>query len=367
MSIRILSAVFLFAALASVARADLVQVRTKDTPVKGTVKSESSTAVVVTSKDAKSKKDIDESIPAMDVIDIYYDEVKPAEIRLGAYAKARAADKEAHEATDPAKRKAAAATAIEKYTETLKGMSGPKLAVRNVEYRLALLMLLQAHQEQLGTEKALARLQDFRTRHPASWQVVHVLPVIAQLQLDAGNAAAAEQTLHEMADMDSLPLEVRRDAELMIVTMLLRAGKSDLAQKKLDTLAKKSGTSAAFASRLKLASAELLVAQKKLDQAVPILQQVVRENGDKTTKAMAHNTLGECLFKNNRYSEALWEFLWVDAVFNQDKAQHAKALYYLWKTFEQLQDADRGQECRQLLLDRQFAGTEFQRKANAEK
>ena len=65
-----------------------------------------------------------------------------------------------------------------------------------------------------------------------------------------------------------------------------------------------------------------------------------------------------------KHQEALWEFLWVDAVFNQDKTQHAKALFYLWKTFEQLNNQERAIQCRDLLAtDRQFAGTEWQREA----
>jgi tetratricopeptide (TPR) repeat protein len=356
----------LFAAIGSAVRADLVFVRGREQAVNGTVKSETSTAVIVTVKDAK-KKNVDESIPAMDVIDIHYDDLAPAAVRIGAYGKAKKADKEAHDSADPVKRKTAITAALASYAETLKDMTGTKLAARNVEYRIAILTLMQANAEQLGPEKALAKLQDFRRRFPTSWQINQVMPLIAQLQIAAGDSAAAEETFKEMSEMDSLPADVRRDAELMIVGVLIRGGKADQAQKKLDALAAKPGNSPAFASRIKMARAEVLVSQKKLDQAVPLLQQVVKENNDKTVKAQAHNTLGECLFKANRYNEALWEFLWVDAVFNQDKSQHAKALYFLTKTFEQLGDADRAQECRQQLLnERQLSGTEYQRKAAAE-
>ena len=286
---------------------------------------------------------------------------------IGPYGKAKKADKEAQESDDPLKRKAAIATALGSYAETLKDMTETKSAARNIEYRIAMLTNLQAATENLGTDKALARLQDFRRRHPTSWQINHVMPLIAQLQLAGGDAAGAEETFKDMAEMETLPAEVRKDAELMVVQVLIRAGKGDQAQKKLNALAAKPGNSPVFASRIKMARAEVLVSQKKIDDAVPLLQQVVKENNDKSVKAQAHNALGECYFKSTRYSEARWEFLWVDAVFNQDKAQHAKALYFLAKTFEQLGDADRGQECRQqLLTDRHLAGTEYQRKAAAE-
>ena len=99
-------------------------------------------------------------------------------------------------------------------------------------------------------------------------------------------------------------------------------------------------------------------------EAMPLLQQVLKETSDKQIKAIAHNTIGEHLYKAGKYNEALWEFLWVDAVFNQDRSQNAKALYYLWKTFEQLNNAERAQECREMLLnDKQYAGTEYHAKA----
>ena len=204
-------------------------------------------------------------------------------------------------------------------------MTGPKFARRNVEYRIAMLTLMHANAEQLDTEKALKRLQDFRRDHATSWQINQVMPLVAQLQIAGGDVAAAEETFKEMSEMESLPADVRRDAELMVIQVLVRAGKAEQAQKKLDALSAKPGNPPTFASRIKMARAEVLLSQKKLDQALPLLQQVVKENNDKTVKAQAHNAIGECLFKANRYNEAMWEFLWVDAVFNQDKSQHAKA------------------------------------------
>jgi tetratricopeptide (TPR) repeat protein len=364
MTYRSLFASLLFLTLGLTGRADTIFVRGREKPVNGDVKAEDAKAVVVTVKKT------DEAIPGLDVIDIHYDSIGPAALRLsgGAYKVAKDADKEANESADPLKRKAALGTAITKYGETLQAMTPNKYAARNLEYRIAILTLKQAAAEQLSTAKALSKLQGFREKFPNSWQINQVMPLIAQLQIDAGDTAGAEKTFQDMAEMETLPADVRRDAELTIVQVLIKGNKVAEAEKKLDGLAKKATGNPAFASRVKMARAEVLVAQKKIDQAVPLLQQVVKENTDKTIKALAHNTLGECLFKVNRYNEALWEFLWVDAVYNQDKNQHAKALYFLWKTFVQLPNgAERSQECLQALLnDRLLAGTEFQRKALAE-
>ena len=95
-----------------------------------------------------------------------------------------------------------------------------------------------------------------------------------------------------------------------------------------------------------------------------MLRQVINEIGDKSLKAVAYNTLGQCYYDSDQLKEARWEFLWVDVVFNQDKSEHAKALYYLSKIFDQLNEPERAQDCRDALLqDRAFAGMEWQRLA----
>ena len=118
--------------------------------------------------------------------------------------------------------------------------------------------------------------------------------------------------------------------------------------------------------KLRMARAEVLIGINQMDPAIKILQDVVKSSGDRQTMALAHNTLGECLYKSQKYAEARWEFLFVDTIYNQDKSQHAKALYYLWKTFGHLNDGERGQQCRTLLDGPQFAGTEFQKLAKAQ-
>jgi len=221
--------------------------------------------------------------------------------------------------------------------------------------------------DQLAPDKSLARLQAFKTANPSCWQVVHVMPTIAEIQMNAKDYKGAEATFQEMADMEALSPTARLNAELDIGQVNVIAGNMDKAQKKIEELTKRAVKNPAMLSRVNMARAEILVGQKKSEEAVSLLKQIVKNSTDKQIKALAHNTLGESYFKANRYNDAVWEFLWVDAVFNQDRNQHARALYYLWKTFEQLNNAERAQECRETLLnDRQFAGTEYQRKAAAE-
>jgi tetratricopeptide (TPR) repeat protein len=346
-------------------RADSVFVKGREKGISGAVKSEDATAVTLVNSNKVTEK-----IPASDVIDIHYDDIKPIALILasGAYKVAKDADKDTDHA-DPAKRKTALSTAIAKYKETLTKID-PKIphpnAVRTIRYRIAALMLRQAQDNKVSTDNAVAELQRFRAEFPSGWQIVHVMPLIAQAQMDAGDFKGAAATFDDMAQMDALPADVKSNAELMIVQVAVRANDIPLAQKKLAVLETKYKGNPKFASRVLMSKAEVLVGLKQNDDAIKLLNQVIKENNDKETKAIAHNTLGECLFKATKYNEALWEFIWVDTVFNQDRSQHAKALYYLWKTFEQLNNAERAQECREMLLSAPFNGTDWQLRAQKE-
>ena len=56
------------------------------------------------------------------------------------------------------------------------------------------------------------------------------------------------------------------------------------------------------------------------------------------------------------------DFLRVDVVYNQNKEEHARALYYLHKLFNILKDADHRDDCGTRLKNKKYAGTEFQRR-----
>jgi tetratricopeptide (TPR) repeat protein len=347
------------------AHADTIIVKGRDKPLEGTVKSEDAKNVVVT----PLKKKVDETIPSVDIVDIVYENVSPIALTIkgGAYRLAKDAEKEA-DTEDAAKRKTSLTVALVNYTKTLKEMKrdtqAQKYAARHLEFKVAVLSLNLAT-DTTSTDRAVAKLQAFKTSFPSSWQINQVMPMIAQLQMDSKDWAEAAKTFQEMSEMEVFSPAVRRDAELMVVTVAVRAKDIDLANKRLDVLAKKAGKDPLFVSRVNMARSEVLIAVNKFKEAIPLLQGVINDNNDKQTKALAHNALGECYYKAERYNEALWEFLWVDTVFNQDRNQHAKALFYLWKTFQKLpNNEERAQECRDTLIsDRQFAGTEYQREA----
>jgi tetratricopeptide (TPR) repeat protein len=342
-----------------VARAqDEVHVRALDKPIKANVKQESASSVLVA-----GKKD---PIPADDILDIIY-EVQPLEVRLTIYQAAWKAEKDYNDPAKDAKRKENLAQAVKKYEETLSKM-GPaqNFARRHFEFKLALLNAWEA-QEGGTADPAIAKLKDFKTKHPDAWQTPRAMRLLARLLLDQKNPAEAEATYLELAGLKVSP-QTKNDAELQAALVSLRAGNAKEAQKKLNQLIAKLPAKSDFVPRVKIALAETVTAEGKPSEAIAMLRQLIKDNPDPGLKGAAYNALGKSYYDAKQYKEARWEFLWVDVVYNHDKDEHAKALYYLWKTFDKLGEADRAKEFRETLIrDRQFLGSEFQRLAQSEK
>lgn len=304
-------------------------------------------------------------IPADDIIDIEY-EVLPIDVRLNVYRPAVDADRKAHDPNPKLEpqRKSNLAAAIKGYQEALGKVVGDQtFARRNIEYRIGYLLAQQARDDAAAAPAAIAGLSKFKV-HVSGWQIVRAMHLLANLQLEQKQFADAEKTLEELGDMSKVSEAVRQEAMLSAARIGIRAGKHVEALKKLDRLIAelKLPKDHPLVIRVRVAQAECLMAKKEtLPKGRTALREIIKDTTDKGVKATAYNTLGISHFNAGEFKEARWDFLWVDVVYNQDRAEHARALYYLWRTFKELGEMERAQECLETLLnDRQFAGLEYQ-------
>jgi tetratricopeptide (TPR) repeat protein len=308
-----------------------------------------------------------ELVPAEKIFDVYYD-VDPLAVRLKLYRPAIDADHKAVVAK-PGLRKAFIDEALKLYPEALTALKdGQAYAQRNIEFRMAYLraLLAQETKDAAARDQAVAKLKEFKSKNASGWQISRALKMLAELQAEAEDYAEAEQTYRELAAAD-VGDAVKENAELLAATLAVRAKKYDVAEKNLNTLISKLPKGSRQSGRAQIALGDALREAKKGDQAKAVFQRVIDETKDRDLKAAAYNSLGVCAWEAEQFQEARWDFLWVDVVYNQDPAEHAKALYYLWKTFGQLGEEDRARECLDTLLsDGLLSGTEFQRKAQAE-
>ena len=227
---------------------------------------------------------------------------------------------------------------------------------------------LKLASDRASVDQAVSKLQFFARQHADSWQINLVMPMIAQVQMDNREYKEAEKTFKRWPRWRSFPPKSATEAELMVVTVAVRDGEHRGGQQEARRSRKKAGQH----TGLQVArqdgpgrGARRLEAIRQGHPDTP--RDILKTTTDKATEAAAHNTLGETLFKQGNYTEARWEFLWVDTIYNQDRNQHAKALYFSGKPSSS-SIRPSGQECRETLLnDRQFTGTEYQKMALSQK
>jgi len=336
--------------------ADEVFVKNKEKPLKGTVQKESAKGVQLAGK---------EFIPAEDILDIHYDLKTENKAVLDSYQLAYAKDRESQEKTT-GRRPNMEAAMFEYDAAATKLEAGQEFAKRNMEFRIAVLRARVSTEFRATLTPAIKKLTDFKAKHPDSWQLSQCLQTLAGLNIDQRDFIQADKCYQELS-VAPVSDELKQEAEFLQVQMSLRQGNPQQAQTRLKALASKLPKDSKNAIRAVVGQAECLALMKKGPEAIKIFQQMIKDAADPGVKAMAYNGLGKSYFDQGMLKEARWEFLWVDIVFNSDKAEHAKAIYYLWKISSELKETEHAQEYRDFLLsDRQFTGLEFQRRIQSE-
>ncbi len=314
------------------------------------------------------------AIPADEIEEIVF-AVLPLEVRLKSYRPATNFEKEANTTKKEGERAKKLTEALAKYEEALPLLKeGQALAQAQIEYKIAYILYVQAREAVDDTapklkQAAAAKLKEFAGKHPQAWQLVRVLKMLAEAQIDLGQFKEAEQSYMQLAKADVADA-VRQEAELeaLMVTMRMKSEDDEAAVKAAAAAATKVRglvdrlPKGVEKVRAQLRLGECLAKARDVPAAKTILNAVLDETKDKQLRARAYNTLGYGYWLNKQWQEARWEFLWVDTIYNHDKNEHAKALYYLEDIFARLNEGERASACRQALMDAQFAGTEYQRR-----
>jgi hypothetical protein len=239
--------------------------------------------------------------------------------------------------------------ALAGYRKVLPRLSGNKFAKQHVEYKIASLLARDAETDPSKAEEAIAALTKYKNEHANSWQIFRVASLLADLQLKNNDLAGAEKTYTDLAANASLPKEARQEFDLQAVQLLIEGRKYDQAANKLKTLALPDTDPRADYVKVYGALCNGVSQPATLNQSVSQIEQIIDKTKDADLKALAHNALGDCYRLNQRYKDAMWEYLKVDMVYNQDRKQHARALEQLPKIFEELKDEKRAGEYRDKL------------------
>jgi hypothetical protein len=356
----------LVAAAASAQQGDRIfvydRVKKKEDRINARVKDESPKEIVI------ERATRTEKLPVGDVLDIDYQ--IPADLNLDIRAKAKSAEEAALKETDPAKRLKINESAIAGYRDLIDKLPKEERYDRarwQAEFRIAVILASEAEDDPSRQGDALKALTQFKTDHDKSWQIGRVGKLLARIQIAKGDIKSALVTYEEFARRDDLAAPLRQEYELLGIRALLSAENFADAERKLTTLAKSLAKDDPQAVRVEtyLAACQ---ANTNLPEAEKRLQRIIHGDAGPAVKALAYNTLGDCYRRNNRLEDAFWQYLWVDQEYNQDREEHAKALYYLAILFDKVKKSPaRAQFCRdRLLTDKLFAGLEYQKLAAKE-
>jgi len=251
------------------------------------------------------------------------------------------------------------AAARSTYGDLLKAAGGADPKTRKfLEFREAV-WAARAADAKTGTDfraeakGAIDKLTAFVRAYPKSWEVWPAATTAARLQDETDKPNDAAATWAGLARNQDLPAELRYQARLGELETLLRSNRLN-AQSVADELAKDRNFPASGSLREKLTvfQAVLKAPPPKEGAKVPevkAVEDVIAKTTDPGVRAAAHNALGEYYLANNHPREAMWEFLWVETVYNQDRDEVVKAVERLAKVFEQLGDKDRAEQYREKL------------------
>jgi tetratricopeptide (TPR) repeat protein len=326
---------------------------TQEATVSGTIQEESPSRIIIKPPQGKARTILVNS----DLVDVEYQ--VPAVVSPD-YRKARNREADFYKPTaNLGEKQLALKEAVELYQKLLPEAKEAKLKGQ-VEYKIAKLLALQAEVDSSQTDLAIEKLAKFLKDHPNSWQITLAARMLASLYMNKKNWDNAQKVYDDLAKTPNVAPEVVQESNLALAQVLVRAGKNDQAAAKLAELEKTIPGDSPEGIRLQITRARCLAASNKLKEAVQLLEGIITKTPDKDLIAAAHNALGDCYRKANQAGEAKFEYLWVDVMYNQNRQEHAKAVYHLSNLFRELNDTKRAKLYEEK-LSKEFAGVDFDR------
>jgi hypothetical protein len=297
----------------------------QESQVKGMIESETTEGIKIkVGKDTKL-------IPPMDVNYVQY---RLGDVKGYEYNAPYNKEKKALEpTTKPADRLQLLTEARKEYETLATKMAGNAGAVRFFQFRAAQALAELSKYDQTQTDPAITLLKTFKTDNDKGWELLPALKMLAELQERKGDVTEALQTYQELAKVPNLPKEMKQETDLLSAQLWMRSSKFDEAEKILDGLRTSLPPTDPQRATALVYLAQSQIALNKLNDVEANLKAALSATSEPAVQGLAHNALGDYYRKKGLNEEAFWEYLRVDALYSQDRNEHAKALYYLSKLF----------------------------------
>lgn len=217
---------------------------------------------------------------------------------------------------------------------------------RYVETRLNLLRarLLEEADDQTRAADGppLAKdLKDYLLAYPKGWEIWPIGRALARLQADEGRYGEVAQTWGQLAKNDGLAKELRDEAAMKELDAIIRDGKFPAAASRAADVARSGVSSEGFKDRLAIYQAASKGGSTDPTAAIKEIEAVIARTKDPLARAAGYSMIGELNLAANKLRDAMWAYLWVEVVFNQDRDEVMNAMSRLVKIFDGLGDKDR--------------------------
>jgi outer membrane protein assembly factor BamD (BamD/ComL family) len=217
--------------------------------------------------------------------------------------------------------------------------SAPAAARRYIDYRVASLRAVTAETDD-QLKAAIKGLADFVAAHPDSWEYPHAARQLGRLQADTGDYAAATRTF-EALEKANVPAEFKQDATAMLIDVAFQSENYKLGADRVEAVTKNPQAPQALRDRVAVYRLGLEGAKGDLAATIKKLEEAIAKTTDPSLRALAYNVMGDVYLAKDQKRDAMWSYLWVDMVYNQDRAEHVKAMTRLIKLFQGEMDADK--------------------------
>jgi hypothetical protein len=183
-------------------------------------------------------------------------------------------------------------------------------------------------------------LGDYKT----GWELWPAAKANGRLYTELNKFAQAAQMWKQLTAKDvELPADLKQDALLREIDANIRSGKFSIASSLADAQAGVPAGSVKDKLTIysRAAKAGDSLTPETLASAVKEIEDKIAATKDPTVRAVGYSMLGELYLAAKRTRDAMWSYLWVETVYNQDKDEALIALTRLAQIFKLQMDEDR--------------------------
>lgn len=244
--------------------------------------------------------------------------------------------------------------ALTGYKDAAKATGLPERTQRYLRYKIA--ALNQKTVDEIDFDKGWkAKAEDavkewsvFLQDYKFGWEVWPATRTLTRTQVELGDFAAAARTWNRLGGNKELPPDARLEAQIQEIDLQIRGKLYSNAEPAAAELQK----TANGAQKERLVIYQ--IAAKTGDKPLEGVEKIKAEM-EKTKDASVHATgfamMGELYLAGGKPRDAMWAFLWVETVLNQDRDEAFKAVARLAGLFENgpLADEDQARKYRDKL------------------